>query len=424
MRLGSIDAALRALGEYVPQTISMREHYTLDRMRQFLAQIGDPQDACRVIHVTGTSGKTSTAYFIRALLEEAGQRTGLTVSPHIVSITERVQINGRPIPDEDFLGCLERFLKIVQGSEVPLTYFEVLVAFAYWVFAERGVGYAVVETGLGGLLDGTNTVTRADKLCVITDLGLDHTEVLGTTIEQIAWQKAGIIQPHNQVYLLEQDANAAQVVIERATHQDAAVRVVQPDPDDPLTAGLPLFQRRNWTLAHAVYKHLAVRDGLQLFAEGRLRRATLAQPPGRFERYELGGKTLILDGAHNPQKLAALRETLWASGVRRAAVLASFVTAPDHKLASALAELRPFAAHLIVPSFSVVQDLAKQSPPAEELAARAKRAGFDSVEARDDLDDAFSALLGRPEQVLLVTGSLYLVSQVRMRAERRCRLLP
>lgn len=408
---------MKVLYEYVPQTVSMKENYNLDRMRQFLTQIGDPQDTSRVIHVAGTSGKTSTAYFIRALLEEAGQLTGLTISPHIVSITERVQINGQPLPDRDFLDCLERFLEIVQDREVPLTYFEVLVAFAYWVFAEVGVDYAVVETGLGGLLDGTNTVTRADKLCVITDLGLDHTEVLGATIEQIARQKAGVIQPHNQVCLLEQDAVVGHVVVEHAKRQDASVLLIRPDHDDPVAANLPLFQRRNWALAHAAVEYLTLRDGLQSLAQDRLRRATLAQPPGRFERYELDGKTLILDGAHNPQKLAALRETLRASGVSSAAVLASFVTAPDHKLASALAELRPFTAHLIVPSFAAIQDLAKQSPPAEEMATRAKRAGFDSVEARDNLDDAFSALLDRPEQVLLVTGSLYLVSQVRMRTE-------
>jgi dihydrofolate synthase / folylpolyglutamate synthase len=419
MRLDSIDAAVKALYKHVPQTVSMKKNYNLDRMRQFLTQIGDPQDTRQIIHVTGTSGKTSTAYFIRALLQEAGQLTGLTISPHIVSVTERVQIDGRPLPDRDFLDFLEQFFGIVEDSEVPLTYFEVLVAFAYWVFAERGVDYAVVETGLGGLLDGTNTVTRADKLCVITDLGLDHTEVLGATIEEISWQKAGIIQPHNQVCLLEQDAAAVHVVVEHAKRQDAPVLLIRPDHDDLVAADLPLFQRRNWALAYAVYEYLTMRDGLQSLAEDCLKRAALAQPPGRFERYRLGGKTLILDGAHNPQKLAALRETLRASGVFSAAVLANFVTAPDHKLASALAELRPFAAHLIVPSFTVIQDLAKQSPPAEEMAACAKRAGFDSVEVCDDLNNAFSALLGRPEQVLLVTGSLYLVSQVRMRAEAR-----
>ena len=225
-RLDSIDSAVRALYEYIPQTASMKQNYSLDRLRTFLSEIGNPQETRRVVHIAGTSGKTLTAYFIRALLQEAGQVTGLTVSPHVLSITERVQINGKPLPDDEFVGYLERFLEIVRASEVPLTYFEVLVAFAQWVFDERQVDYAVVETGLGGLLDGTNTVTRADKVCVITDMGLDHTEVLGDTIEAIARQKAGIIQPGNPVFLLEQDAAATAVVAEEARGRRASLRIV------------------------------------------------------------------------------------------------------------------------------------------------------------------------------------------------------
>ncbi len=418
MKLHSMDAAMRALYEYVPQTVSMKENYSLDRISQFLARIYSPQDKVRVIHVAGTSGKTSTAYFIRSLLQQAGQTTGLTISPHITSITERVQVGGVPLADTDFLADLERFLGIVRRAGVPLTYFEVLVAFAYWVFAERGVDYAVVETGLGGLLDGTNTVRRADKLCVITDLGLDHTEVLGSTIEEIAWQKAGIIQPRNQVFLLGQSPAAVRVVVEQAKRQAAPVRLVTPDYDDRIAIDLPLFQRRNWALARAVCDYLTAQGELRVVGDDDLRRAAAEQPPGRFEFYELNGKTLVLDGAHNSQKLVALREALVAIGVSSAAVLASFVTAPDRKIDSALAELRPLTTHLIVTSFTVVQDLAKQSPPAEAVAARARHAGFGSVDVREDLDDAFAALLRRPEQVLLVTGSLYLVSQVRGRIER------
>ncbi len=417
-RLDSIDSAVRALYEYIPQTASMKQNYSLDRLRAFLSEIGNPQETRRVVHIAGTSGKTLTAYFIRALLQEAGQVTGLTVSPHVLSITERVQINGKPLPDDEFVGYLERFLEIVRASEVPLTYFEVLVAFAQWVFDERQVDYAVVETGLGGLLDGTNTVTRADKVCVITDMGLDHTEVLGDTIEAIARQKAGIIQPGNPVFLLEQDAAATAVVAEEARGRRASLRIVAAGRDDGAAAALPVFQRRNWSLARAVGEYLTCRDGLAPSTPDGLRRAASCQPPGRFESYEFGGRVLILDGAHNPQKLAALREAFCARGFSSAAVLASLVRAPDDKLASALAELRPIAAHLIVPEFTVFQDLAKRSPPAAEMAGRARQAGIGSVEIREDLGEAFAALLRRPERVLLVTGSLYLVSQVRPLAGR------
>ncbi len=146
----------------------------------------------------------------------------------------------------------------------------------------------------------------------------------------------------------------------------------------------------------------------------------MLQPPGRFERYEYRDKVLILDGAHNPQKLAALREALQVVGESSAAVLVNFTSTPDHKLTSMLAELRPLASHIIIPSFTVVQDFTRRSLPAEELAARAKEAGFGSIEICPELRDAFAALLRRPERLLLATGSLYLVSQVRILAETYC----
>lgn len=417
-RLHSIDDATRALYEFIPQTVATRAGYSLDRLRAFLAGIGDPQDRMRVVHVAGTSGKTSTSYFIRALLQSAGQVTGLTVSPHIVSVTERVQLDGLPLPDQEFLRYLERFLDIVGASAIPLTYFEVLVAFAQWVFGQRQVDYAVAETGLGGLLDTTNTVTRADKVCVITDLGLDHTEILGDTIEQIAWQKAGIIQPGNAVLMLDQDAAAMEVVTRQAERQGADLRVVAPDAGAPEAAWLPPFQRRNWSLARGVYEHLRERDGLPLLSAAALAGAVSQQPPGRFESYQAGGRALILDGAHNPQKLAALREALRAEGCGPVAVMASLVAAPEEKIAAAMAELRQIAGHLIVPEFTVLADLAKQSPPAEELAGRARQAGIASVQVCQDLATAFAALLARPEPVLVVTGSLYLISQLRPLAQQ------
>lgn len=121
-------------------------------MRQLMELLGNPQDSYAVIHVAGTSGKTSTAYFIRGLLQTAGKKTGLTVSPHIRSITERIQIDGRPISDELFVSYLNQLLEKVENSPLTPTYFELLVALAYLVFREEKVDYAVIETGLGGLL--------------------------------------------------------------------------------------------------------------------------------------------------------------------------------------------------------------------------------------------------------------------------------
>src|SRR5690606_38872097 len=119
------------------------------------------------------------------LLAAAGQKVGMTVSPHVYEVNERVQINTKPLAETQFCRELSRFLNIIQSSGVRPTYFELLVAFAYWEFAEQGVDYAVIEVGLGGLLDGTNVVARDDKVCIITDIGFDHTSVLGKTLSAI-----------------------------------------------------------------------------------------------------------------------------------------------------------------------------------------------------------------------------------------------
>ncbi|EWC61617.1 Dihydrofolate synthase [Actinokineospora spheciospongiae] len=391
----SLDEAAAELYRFVPGSAALRVGYSLDRLRSFLDGIGAPQDRLRVVHVAGTSGKTSTAYFARAMLQEAGLRTGLTVSPHITSVTERVQVDGEPLPEPVFLELLGRFLPKVTG---PLTYFEVLVAFAYWAFAELGVDVAVVETGLGGLLDGTNTATRADKVCAIGDIGLDHTEVLGETLPEIAAQKAGIIHPGNTALLLAQDPVAMAVVREHADRVGAALTVVH----DEGPADLPLFQRRNWSLARAATSAVLGRAVTPSALVS-------AQPPGRLEQYG----DLVLDGAHNPQKLDALRESLAERGVTSAAVLANLLVSPPAKLDAALLALLPLAAHLVVPEFTVLGDLPKRSVPAVELAERATALGFASVEVCPGLAEALAALRGRPEPTHLVTGSLYLVSQVR-----------
>jgi dihydrofolate synthase / folylpolyglutamate synthase len=418
MNATSIADAISELTRFAPSPGSMKENYALERMRSFLEKIGNPQDQYRVVHIAGTSGKTSTAYFTRALLCEAGRHVGLTISPHITAVNERVQIDAGPLDDETLVRHIHNFLRIIDNSGCQLTYFEALTGLAFWVFAQQKVDYAVVETGIGGLLDATNAVSRADKVCVITDIGVDHTEVLGDTIEEIATQKAGIILPRSHVLLANQEPRAVSTVLARARHLSASLSLVDSGATGRAVIDLPLYQHRNWTLARATFDFIAGRDGLPALTEKCLRRAMTRQPPGRYERYYLDGKTLILDGAHNPQKIAALCEAMRAAGEWPAAVLASFASAPDPKLTSSLAELRELTTHLIVSAFAVVQDRAKQSRPAHEIAARANEVGFQSVEIHESTDQAFEALLSRPERILVVTGSLYLVSQVRILAER------
>ena len=174
MAIRTIEEAEAALLPYVPLVAQLTgKATTLERaIIPLMALAGNPQDRLKTVHIAGTSGKTSTSYYIAALLGAAGKTVGLTVSPHVDSITERIQINGQPLPDAEFCQELETFLDIVKQAPQPPSYFELLYAFALWVFGRRHVDYAVIETGMGGLYDATNVATRADKVCVITDIGL------------------------------------------------------------------------------------------------------------------------------------------------------------------------------------------------------------------------------------------------------------
>jgi dihydrofolate synthase/folylpolyglutamate synthase len=170
MHLTNLAEAERALEAYWPSQVSKHQN-NLDPVRKLLRAAGNPQNTLRVVHVAGTSGKTSTAYYVAALLKAAGKKVGLAVSPHVDNLNERVQLDLSPLPEAEFCAELGKYLELVKQTGVVLNHFELLYAFAYLQFARLGVDYAVVEVGVGGLLDATNTVDRDDKVCVITDIG-------------------------------------------------------------------------------------------------------------------------------------------------------------------------------------------------------------------------------------------------------------
>jgi dihydrofolate synthase/folylpolyglutamate synthase len=399
--IADAEAALRA---YISST-SMAENYTLERMHSLLAFLGGPQESLRVVHVAGTSGKTSTSYFIRALAEAGGARTGLTVSPHMDSITERIQIGGAPLKDETFLQYLREFLPIVEKSDTQPSYFEIIIAFAYWVFAREKVDVAVVEVGLGGLLDATNTVHRADKLCIITDIGLDHTEILGETIPLIAAQKAGIIQPRNTVIVQSQSPEALDVITKIAKQKQATLHIAHAEK----RADLPPFQQRNFGAALAAYAQLT----LPALTPQQLTLAAHSTPAGRLEIYKIGAKTIIVDGAHNAQKLNALHEALLARGVKKTTVVCNMVAAPQQKIDDAIEVLRKFSSRVIVPAFSIAQDFKNRfAIEPKVFAAHLAKQGI-TAEAQQNNRDVISILLKAPEDTVVITGSLYLAQSLR-----------
>lgn len=249
------------LASHVPKTSSTTfpGEVGLRRAKQFMQLLGNPQEKLKIIHVAGTSGKGSTCYLISSLLASQGFKIGLHQSPHLTDVTERFQISGRNISQKEFVFYLNKIIAVVEKIK-NITYFEILVGMAFYIFAEKNVDYAVMETGLGGRYDGTNVVFRSDKLSVLTRIGLDHTNILGKTIEKIAFQKAMIINKNSQAISIDQERKAENVIRDVVNKRQAKIKfVVGVDPRvDPSvksakTSKTSFFASRLWKIKLFLY---------------------------------------------------------------------------------------------------------------------------------------------------------------------------
>lgn len=418
-QIRSLDEANQLLAAYVPQVRELLgKDLTLARMKPLLNELGNPQNQLKIIHVAGTSGKTSTAYYIASLLKTAGKRVGLTVSPHLDSVTERVQINLEPLPEAVFCQALGQFLDLIAEVEPRPTYFELLIAFVYWYFAKVEVDYAVIETGLGGSFDATNAAGKSDKICVITDIGLDHVHVLGGTLTEIAGQKAGIIHTGNQVFM-HQQSPAVMSVFEQKTKEQNAILNVLSDFESlsrellvPEFSVLPQYQQRNWLLAKSTYDYIASRDSLPVLSPAQLAHSMAVQVPGRMETLTVQAKNIIMDGAHNEQKMCAFVNSFQALYPgQKASILIALKEGKEYK--SVLPLLRPICNRLIVTSFKTAQDLPIISINPQVLASAARGFGFTDIQLELDYKKAYELLLATPGNPVIITGSFYLLSSLR-----------
>lgn len=388
--------------------VAARHRYGLEHMHTLMEYLGNPQDRLRVVHVAGTSGKTSTAYYAAALLRAAGKKVGLTVSPHVDEVNERVQINLTPLAEPMFAERFGEYLELVQASGVTPNYSELFVAFALWEFAAQGVDYAVVEVGVGGLLDSTNVTTREDKVCIITDIGFDHMHLLGAILPEIAAQKAGIIQLHNAVFCYDQAAEVTEVIRRQAAIKQADLHVLTAVPGAVLYSFLPLFQLRNFGLAYSAFQYIAERDGLPMLAPAAVAAAARTVIPARMEVYELHGKTLIIDAAHNEQKFQGLCKSVRARYGKQpiAALVRLGIENDDARMVGSCAVLAENVQHTIITK-------AVDDDDPERVAAVCSAAGCESIEVIADPQAAFTALLGRSEPIVIVAGSFLLLNHIR-----------
>lgn len=354
--------------------------------KALLERLGSPQRRYKIIHVAGTNGKGTVCTLLAHVLACAGEKTGLFISPHLISPTERIQINGTEITTDDFQRIVE---KVLSCAQEPLNLFEVLTAAAFMYFAEQNVQFVVLETGLGGRKDPTNVCVPV--LSIITSIGLDHTHLLGATLEQIAAEKAGIIKPGIPVLGGGIPPVAKQVITTIAQEKKAKLTWV--------SAGeLPgQAYEQNVHLVSCAAETLGIDEGVLRSA---LKTVKL---PGRFEVFHRGGKTIILDGAHNPQAienlLAFWRHTPFAA--QPAAVLCGFMQDKDYP--RMMASLSAYFKKGVVTSLS-----SWRAADRKQLAPLLP-AGW---EFTIPLEKAF-ADVQQQAAVILVTGSFYLVGAVR-----------
>jgi dihydrofolate synthase/folylpolyglutamate synthase len=411
MKISSIEEAVSLLNEYVPKVSAYSgDGMTLDRMWPLLELVGNPHQKLKAIHIAGTSGKTSTSYYIAAMLKQSGNTVGLTISPHVDSITERLQINGQPVSDKLFCSELGMFMDLIGNDNQMPSYFELLIVFVFWFFERAKVDYVVVETGMGGLLDGTNVLQHDDKVCVITDIGFDHMHILGNNLPEIAAQKAGIIQYKNAVFMYNQSSDVMNSVDERVKVKSARLNTFTYDDlfKNSVNLNLPEFQKRNWLLSNQVVQALAVRDGFD---------AVLPLPesiivPGRMEKATLeDGSLLIMDGAHNGQKMETFVASFKAQHPEQKAVV-MIALKMGKEFQEVIDALNSITAELIITTFSTSQDLpaVSQDPKIIENYCLQRKIKATVIE---NSEEATNYLLSQKCSIKVITGSFYLLGQVR-----------
>ena len=270
----------------------------LERISAILELLGNPQDNLKCIHVAGTNGKGSVCAIIATILDQAGIKVGLYTSPHIFNYTERIQINGCRISEDDFAKYVFNICELADKNKIHLTEFEILTAVMFKYFSDKNVDVVVLETGLGGRFDATNVIKK--NLCsIITHIDLDHTERLGNTRSKIAFEKAGIIKPDCPIFTSE----GYEEIKDRADELNSLFVMVAPFEDTNNLALKGTCQQANLSLALAAVRFLFKQIPEQLIQKA-LREV---KHPCRFQLCE---NNLIIDASHNPNGAIALRESL------------------------------------------------------------------------------------------------------------------
>lgn len=400
------------------------------RIENLLKKLGNPEKKFKSIHVAGTSGKGSTAFYILQLLKFSGYKVGLHISPHLNYIGERMQINGKNISVKRLVRLVNVIKPVVDDikskqPQITPSYFEILVAISFLYFAKEKVDFAVVEVGLGGRLDATNVLLP--EVSVITNIGLDHTEILGNTLEKIAGEKAGIIKTHvpvvtaalgNSLKVIEKVAKAkgARLInnytqgIKNLQNSDVLRYITNTNDIDSY---IPYYVNLECAL-------LAISAVLELkipVSAGSLKKAFSVQFAGRFEEIEQG---VILDGAHNVDKMKSLvhfvRNSKFEILNSKITLVVAFKIGKDwKKMLDVLTKNLPVKSVIATEYMAATDTGFGSAVDAHEIKNYIQSKWGVKVGCQKNSQEAvFSAVDKREKnERVIVTGSLYLVGEAR-----------
>lgn len=440
-KIQTLEQARKYLYTFVPKEKEYKfpGDFGLKRTKHFLKLLGNPQNTPKVIHIAGTSGKGSTAFYTSTLLRCHGLKVGLHVSPHLIDIRERFQINNNLLSEGVFVKYLNEIISKIEELSTSAygnpTYFEISVVLAFHIFSKEKVNYAVVETGLGGLLDGTNVVDAKAKVAVITRIGHDHTDILGKTLDKIAAQKAGIIQNNNPVITLSQHRFAQKVIEKTAKLKKTAVMVIKKSRNykniaikdhkvsydftfldfqlkDVELNSAALFQVENSSLALAVVLFLSKRDYFKINPARVLKALGSAVVMGRMDMLKINKKIVVLDGAHNPQKMSVFIASLEKEFPGKAfQFLIAVKKGKDYR--EMLNYILPVAKNITVTTFfNKKQGFIVASQEPKIIMQHLYKKNFLDYSENKKPITAFQNLVKSAKDPIVVTGSLYLLSEI------------